>query len=151
MTRKFEVMITAVLLALALIGCQSVVSNTSKSGGKPDPTHEIGIPESPASLPSKPGGYEGPIGIPETPNVLDSLIAKAVADLAARLGIDAGEIQVIKTESATWGDTSLGVPEPDKMYAQVLTPGYQIWLGFGAIVYTYHTDYARVVFAGEAP
>ncbi|MBE3065987.1 MAG: hypothetical protein IMZ73_00960 [Chloroflexi bacterium] len=127
MTRKLEVMLIAVLLAMALIGCQSVVANTPGQDGKPESTHEIGILE--------------------TPNVLDSLIARAVADLAARLGVDAGQVQVFKTESVTWGDTSLGVPEPDNMYAQVLTPGYRLWFGYGGKEYIYHTDYRRVVFA----
>jgi hypothetical protein len=54
----------------------------------------------------------------------------AKSDLAERLGVGLGEITVLSVEATEFPDASLGVPEPDKMYAQVITPGY-ILIGCG--------------------
>lgn len=68
---------------------------------------------------------------------------RAKADLAARLGISAGKITTVSSEAHTWGDTSLGLPEPGMMYAQVMTDGYIITLSVDSQTYVYHV-------AGEA-
>lgn len=68
---------------------------------------------------------------------------RARADLAARLGVDASAIEIAATEEHTWSDASLGLPEPDMMYAQVLTDGYIVTLSHGGQTYVYHV-------AGEA-
>jgi hypothetical protein len=61
----------------------------------------------------------------------------AKADLAQRLSIAAGEIQVVKAEAVDWPDASMGCPKPGMMYAQVVTPGYQILLSAGGKQYDY--------------
>ncbi len=33
---------------------------------------------------------------------------------------------MVKVEAVTWGDTSLGCPQPGMMYAQVMTPGWRV-------------------------
>jgi len=73
------------------------------------------------------------------------LVALAKADLAGRLGVDVEEIEVRSIEPAQFPDASLGVPEPGKMYAQVITPGYIIRLAVGKHVYEYHGAGKRVV------
>ena len=70
----------------------------------------------------------------------ERLIARARADLARRTGITEGEIQVVKVEAVEWEDSSLGCPEEGKMYAQIITPGYQILLSAGGKEYDYRTD-----------
>lgn len=81
----------------------------------------------------------------ETPQVDQQLtkseiVAAVKADLASRLGISQDQISVVSAEAVTWNDTSLGCPEKGKMYAQVLTPGYQIVLLAGGAEYDYHAD-----------
>ncbi len=68
--------------------------------------------------------------------------------LAEKLGIPAGEIQVVSSEAVDWPDTSLGCPQPGMMYAQVITPGYRIVLEAKGKQYTAHTDRVggRVIF-----
>jgi hypothetical protein len=56
------------------------------------------------------------------------IVEKCKADLAKRFKVTAQDIKVTKVEPTTWPDASLGMPEPGKMYAQVLTPGYRIIL-----------------------
>jgi len=70
----------------------------------------------------------------------DAILEKVLSDLASRLYIKREEIEVVSVERVTWPDTSLGCPEPGKMYAQVLTPGYRIVLKAGGKTYEYHTD-----------
>jgi hypothetical protein len=61
----------------------------------------------------------------------------AKADLAQRLSIPAGEIQVVRTEAVEWPDASMGCPKPGMMYAQVVTPGYKVLLLAGDKQYDY--------------
>ena len=69
---------------------------------------------------------------------LKERIEQARQDLAARLGVPAAEIQVVEARAVTWPDSSLGCPEPGRMYLQVLTPGFRIVLETGGKRYTYH-------------
>jgi hypothetical protein len=66
------------------------------------------------------------------------LIAKD--DLARGLGLSVSEISVVSVEAVDWPDTSLGCPEPGKVYAQVITPGYLVVLEAEGQTYEYHTD-----------
>ncbi|MFO7919146.1 MAG: hypothetical protein R6V13_13840 [Anaerolineae bacterium] len=75
------------------------------------------------------------------------LVEEAVVDLAERTGVDAEEIAVQSVEETEFPDASLGEPEPGKMYAQVVTPGYIIRLSVEGETYTYHAAGERVVLA----
>ena len=77
------------------------------------------------------------------------LVERAQADLAQRLGVEPTEIDVQSVAEAQFPDASLGVPEPDTAYAQVITPGYVIKLAVGDGVYAYHASGERVVFVPE--
>lgn len=58
-------------------------------------------------------------------------------DLARRLDIPAEEITVSRVEATTFPDASLGLPRPDEVYAQVVTPGQIIYLIAKNIPYLY--------------
>jgi hypothetical protein len=64
----------------------------------------------------------------------------AKADLARQLNMSAEQIQVVKIEAVNWPDASQGCPQPGKMYAQVITPGYQIILSASGKEYDYHSN-----------
>lgn len=81
---------------------------------------------------------------------MDARVAQARADLAARLDVSESAITLRDVTEATFPDASLGVPEPGKMYAQVITPGYVIELTVDEQVYTYHAAGERVVFVRTA-
>lgn len=55
-----------------------------------------------------------------------------------------------KLERMAWPDASLGTPEPGKVYAHVVTPGFRIELVCGGKSYRYHASKERAVFAGES-
>ena len=67
------------------------------------------------------------------------LVERAKEDLMQTAGADSDEITLVSTEEVEWGDTSLGCPHPDEMYAQMITPGYFIVLESGGNTYDYHT------------
>lgn len=70
-----------------------------------------------------------------TPDRLGSL---AATDLAERLGVTVDEIDVVSVDEVTWPDASLGCPQKDFQYAQVLTPGIRIELSSQGRTYAYH-------------
>jgi hypothetical protein len=73
------------------------------------------------------------------------MVAAAKADLAARLGLSEADITVQSVEPVEWPDTSLGCPQPGMMYAQVITPGYQVLLQATGEVYDYRTTAGRLL------
>jgi len=78
------------------------------------------------------------------------LIMIARKDLAEREGIPLAKVTLLRMEAVEWQDTSLGCPEPGKVYAQVITPGYRLILTDGTKEFAYHSDRQnRVIFAKE--
>jgi hypothetical protein len=75
----------------------------------------------------------------------EHLVELAKADLSQELGVGFDEIQVQSVEEAEFPDASLGVPEPGKVYAQVITPGYVIELAVAGQTYRYHASGERIV------
>ena len=69
-------------------------------------------------------------------------INAAVADLAQRLGISLtlDNLDDWRWAQEDFGDTSLGCPQPDVGYAQVVTPGYIFTLTYGGKVYDYRVS-----------
>lgn len=83
--------------------------------------------------------------------VISERAAAAVADLAAREGIDADDIAVVADEAVTWPDGSLGCPEPGMMYTLALTPGYRVLLVARGRQFAYHGAPGRAPFFCATP
>lgn len=71
----------------------------------------------------------------------DPTVQKAVADLAARLGIAPDAITVLSVEAVTWPDSSMGCPQPGMVYLQVLVEGLRIHLSAEGTLYEYHSGW----------
>jgi hypothetical protein len=71
--------------------------------------------------------------------------APVIAAIAADLGVPPESVQVITMEPQVWSDSSLGCPEPDMLYAQVVTPGYLVLVEVSGERIEYHTDEAGTV------
>jgi hypothetical protein len=71
-------------------------------------------------------------------------VQAALHYLAAQMGLDLEDIQVLQVTAVEWPDACLGIPAADEMCAQVITPGYMITLAAeqdGVSEYfTFHTD-----------
>jgi hypothetical protein len=67
------------------------------------------------------------------------VVQKVVADAAQRAGVPAEQVRVVRVEEREWRDSSLGCPEPGKVYTQVITPGLLVLVEAGGRQYEYHT------------
>ena len=140
-----NILIVLSVFVLILVGCSAA----------PTPDPEPAPRETEQSAPE-----EGMIVINATPtegvvfptdeapisDVPQVLIVKAKEDLARYLGMDMSEITLISANAVDWPDSSLGCPEPDTMYAQVITPGYRILLAVDGLTYSYHGDKSTQLF-----
>jgi hypothetical protein len=79
----------------------------------------------------------------------ERLLDAAKADLAQRLSIRVTDIQTVHVQAVQWPDASLGCPQPGMMYAQVVTPGYQIILAAKDREYAYHANLDKVLLCEE--
>lgn len=77
---------------------------------------------------------------------IDTLVEQAKTDLAQRLEVDTDQIDVKSVEPTEFPDASLGVPEPGKSYAQVITPDYIVELTVGGQTYRYHASDEKILF-----
>lgn len=111
------------LLAILLVGGGNCTGPTS---GTPPPER----PEAPTPQPD----------LSPVPPEASRPVEASRQDLARRLGVAIGDVSVVRVEAVEWSDSSLGCPEPGKMYAQVVTPGYKIVLKVRDRIYEYHTD-----------
>lgn len=68
----------------------------------------------------------------------EDYIKSAKEDLAQKLHTGVNQIQIGEISEKEFADTSLGCPQRDKLYAQVITPGYQIALIADENTYIYN-------------
>lgn len=130
------------LLAITLLGCQ--------------PVRPFEAPTAPGASEDAPAPVASPTTAPEEETTMQNpsnnpLVEQAIADLAGRLNIDAGEIEVVSIEEVTWPDAALGCPQPGMVYAQMLQDGVRIMLGAGGTEYDYHSSADGPPFLCENP
>ena len=77
--------------------------------------------------PEPPAASQPAVMTPETESSKSNPDAEQAAqDVAAEaLGVAPEDVTVLEIESREYPDASLGCPQPDMMYAQMLTSGYQ--------------------------
>jgi hypothetical protein len=73
------------------------------------------------------------------PTEAQAVVDLVLQDAATRLGVDASALSVSAIEAVDWPDASLGCPEEGGVYAQVVSPGYQITVTDGTTSLEYHT------------
>jgi hypothetical protein len=78
-----------------------------------------------------------------------ALVSRARVNLVRRLGVDANRIVLQGVDPTDFPDPSLGAPEPNKAYPLVATPGYDIRLKVGDVVYRYWAANGRIVYVGS--
>ena len=66
--------------------------------------------------------------IPDLSATEQQLVDQAMTLVATESGVAVAELTLTSMEAVEWPDSSLGCPQPDTMYMQVITPGYQITL-----------------------
>ncbi|WES65128.1 hypothetical protein P0L94_03415 [Microbacter sp. GSS18] len=121
--RRIQAALGALVLALGLSAC-------AQGATMPDPSAtpgSTGRPQPAASAGAVPTGY--PVALPAA--YRDAL----EADLAAR-GIE-GTLVIVSSEAVTWGDGSLGCPEPGMAYTQALEEGMRVIVEVNGVSYDY--------------
>jgi len=113
----------AVTLVVVLGACGQQASPGPGSTPTPAPT-SLELPTSRATPSSPATGAPG--------------VEAAVADLAAHLGIDPGEVVVVGLEDVTWPDGSLGCPQPGMSYTMAQVPGSRLVLAAQGQEFSYH-------------
>ncbi len=122
--RRTRLALGALVLALGLTAC-SQGAQMSDPSATPDPANRptyITVP--PAAEPS---------GQPIQPPA--AYWDAVVADLAER-GVD-GTPELVSAEAVTWGDGSLGCPEPGMAYTQALEEGMRVVVEVDGVTYDY--------------
>ncbi|MDQ3547201.1 MAG: hypothetical protein M3439_00135 [Chloroflexota bacterium] len=111
----------ATCLLLVLLACGG--EDMNRVGDAPSPTASAAAP--PPTIPR---------------DNLPAPVERAIEAAASDAGIDTGDVGLIAFSEEQWNDTSLGCPQPDGMYAQVITPGYDVRLLVDGNELEYHTD-----------
>lgn len=78
-------------------------------------------------------------------------IDTARTTLAGHTGIPAEHIELLQVHAQTWPDASLGCPQPDQMYAQVVTEGHVVVLKAGNRSYPVHVASGHAVVCESMP
>lgn len=135
---------SAGLALFALAACTAPAASPT-----PAPT----VPATPtvlAALTPTPGQTRG---APDAarPTGGSAMVDLARQDLARRLGLSPDQIVVESVKEREWPDTSLGCPEPGRLYAQVIVPGYRIVLRAQDRTFVYHTDRTSRVVLCQRP
>lgn len=72
--------------------------------------------------------------------VPDEVLQPILAAAANEAGVDRDALVIVRAERVTWSDTSLGCPNPDEMYAQVLVDGYWVVIEAGGTTLDYRVN-----------
>ena len=86
---------------------------------------------------------------PVTGEVPGPVLDAIMADLAARVGVALGEIQVLQAQAMVWSDGSLGCPQPGVFYTQALVDGYWVVLEVNGQRYDYRAEDSEYFFLCE--
>jgi hypothetical protein len=106
---------------------------SASEGGGDRPS--AGPPNATTPSPGSPGGATVPA------RVLEPI----VADAAKRAAVDPAGVTVLSAEPRTWGDASLGCPQPGMYYTQVQVDGYQVIVSAGGAEYDYRAGAGRLL------
>ncbi|MFN8376509.1 MAG: hypothetical protein U0694_27020 [Anaerolineae bacterium] len=81
----------------------------------------------------------------EVDPVAAELVLLAQQRVAAELDLPLRRIRAVDVRQIRWTDSSLGCPQPDQSYTQVITEGYRIVVSAGDQEYIFHSDFDRLL------
>jgi hypothetical protein len=140
-----KILLACLLLVLATSACRLFVPEPNEFPSPP-PTIIVKHPIEVTKAPNPPFTPVSGGGYPDA-------AFKAQDMLAAKLGISADKIEIVKVEPVEWPDSCLGISTPGIMCSMIVTEGYRVILRANTSDYEYHTDSGgnNIVFAGLKP
>jgi hypothetical protein len=120
------------VVAVVLAACTAATSSEGPlvSGGPGAP------PSGRVSPPTSSGAAPGAVP--------DDVLASVTTAAATEAGVSADQVTVISAEPVTWGDGSLGCPQPGMMYTQALVDGYRVIVDAGGEQLDYRVGNGQV-------
>ena len=142
--RMAALLFAIVSVAVVVMGCASAGVNSSGTPGDASVTPEPSATETTASsspATSTPGASQSPTGAQSpVPTEAVPSVDAAKQHLAQQSGVPVDQITALSVTKVNWPTSALGCPQPGRMYAQMVTPGYRIILQAGGKTYEYHSD-----------
>lgn len=149
--QRVSLAIALTAIAALIVGCLAPQTPTPDYSFTLIPTHTATM-ISQTPVPAGTQAQAAPTAEFVDPNIP---VQAAIQALAAALNIPPESITLAEPPlPVQWSDSSLGCPQPDQVYAQVIVPGYLIVLAVGEQKYNVHTDLngnAVVCFNPEDP
>jgi len=99
------------------------------------------VPDSPVTSEAKTATLQG--AIQQLDNGDRDIARLAAETLAGELNINVAKIEVDTVRAVEWRDSSIGCPQPDRAYMQVITPGHKITLRVDGKLYFVHESKGR--------
>jgi hypothetical protein len=88
---------------------------------------------------------------PVTGEAPEDVLSPIIADVVERTGAEPAEIEVLRSQSITWNDGSLGCPKPGMVYTQALVDGYWVVLSYQGQEFDYRVNEREAFFLCEEP
>lgn len=135
MARSTGRWLSMLVSGLAMAGCSGSHADGDRNGTNSErvsPGETVPGVTLPERVPAPPPPVTG-----EAP---PDLLQRIRQDLVLRTGADPSALHVVRDQSVTWNDGSLGCPEQGQEYLQVLVPGYWIVITINGREYDYRCD-----------
>ncbi|MCO6450672.1 MAG: hypothetical protein J5I90_07760 [Caldilineales bacterium] len=133
-----------VSLIIALAGCAPVAMEPAPTPANFIPletTQPEEAPHSPLPTPTQEPLASMPNSAESAPESSPDAPAVAAQSIAAdALDVTPADVTVVEVEQIDWNDSSLGCPQPDYLYAQVITPGYKVTVEVAGETHFVHMD-----------
>jgi hypothetical protein len=134
-------LLSPILILFFLSGCVAQGLSPSMIPTGVDPTYSKTLPPSKPSLETPHHIFTPTIpAIQDWPNEAEGAVSSAINLLAIQEKIPISTIKVFDVVAVDWPDSCLGIQEPGVFCAQVVTPGYKVFLTAGTKAYEVHTD-----------
>ena len=122
------------LAATLLVACAPPVSPAAAPATTP-------LPATPTVMSSPtPEPTPSPTIVPADASLTSEATQTARQIAADELSVAPDQVKVLAITPMDWPDASLGCPQPDMMYAQVITPGYQAQVEVDGQTHDVHMD-----------
>lgn len=141
-------LLAASLVLSACVPAEPASQSPQDNPEEATPTEAAADQDLPRPVPERtpkalPNPITGPIDIPETPivgEVPEGLLNDILADLENNQGRSPQDAILLRAQSITWSDGSLGCPVPGEMYTMALVDGYWIQIQAGEDIYDYRAS-----------